>query len=147
MAGFHSQAAINSAKSLLHGDGIFSGEKAYCTSDTVFSEAPLNSLQSVQNKQDVIVCATCLTFVGTVNLQLAILAKWKQRCDLANFDGNIPKYFSDDKFLSAICPCAFNCGEIYCSEICMELHWNNSHSLLCTGKISEVRSYQHSELY
>ena len=40
-------------------------------------------------------------------------------------------------------PCQNKCGELYCSTICSETHWNNGHKCLCTGNISEEEAQEH----
>jgi hypothetical protein len=121
--------------SSVHGLGV----KATATipsGQLLFHEAPLLRLQSLSNRNDALVCACCFRFVGSLSNQVDILRRRLNR--LSEFDVR-PK-FVGDRQLSGVVKCGFMCGEIYCSELCRSTHWSRSHSILCTGCVSEVYS-------
>ena len=90
----------------------------------IFNEAPLNFLQSIPNKQDVLVCAGCYRFLGSVDTQVKLLQK-----SISRGEGLLST--ADSSLLSCLC------GEIYCSDECKACHFNRGHKFLCTGHLSE----------
>lgn len=126
------QANIQLIQSSLHGNGIASKKKCH-EGEVLFLEIPSLFLQSIPNRQDVIVCAFCSRFVGTCGTQLMLLSKEISRLEYINENLQFP----GDIQLSSIVPCIFQCGEVYCSEVCRAHHLENGHSLLCTGRITE----------
>ena len=118
----------------LHGDGLFS-DRNVRMDETLFIEPPLLFLQSVENRQDVLVCANCYKFVGNIGIQLAISSKQINRSQVNRPDYN---FSSIGLKLSDIVCCSHYCGEVYCSELCKVDHWKKCHHCLCTGLISEV---------
>lgn len=127
---------IKLIQSSLHGNGIAT-TKQYKKGEIIFLEIPSLFLQTIPNRQDVLICAFCSRFVGTCGTQLLLLSKEMSRFeyidDSSKFSGDIP--------LTPIFSCIFQCGEVYCSEICRTRHLDYGHSLLCTGRISEVYYY------
>jgi hypothetical protein len=122
-------------RSSVHGLGVKAAAHIQ-TDQLLFQEPPLLRLQSLTNRNDALVCACCFRFVGSLSNQVDMLRRRLNR--LSEFDVR-PK-FAGDRQLSAVVKCGFMCGEIYCSEHCRSTHWNRSHSLLCTGCVSEVRT-------
>jgi hypothetical protein len=118
-----------------HGDGIQS-TKEYQTHETIFSEVPFYFLQSLPNRQNVLICSCCNRFLGSVGIQLKYLQKEVTRQDLSE-DGKA-RDVKEYRFLSPIFPCPFQCGDLYCSEECQQAHWHEKgHCQLCTGQIDE----------
>ena len=92
----------------------------------VFSEAPLNFLQSIPNKQDVPVCGSCYRFLGSIDTQVKLLRRVVSR-------GEGLLETRNDGCLLLSC----SCGELYCNEDCKGDHYNRGHKYLCTGHLSE----------
>lgn len=127
---------VEAIKSPLHGVGI-KATGFIQQGDIIFLEKPSLFLQSIPNRQDVIICASCARYVGTCGTQLLLLTREISRHeyvhDTPTFQGDIP--------LAPIVPCSHQCGEVYCSELCRSQHYENGHSLLCTGRIAEVNYF------
>jgi hypothetical protein len=120
-------------RSRLHGAGV-QAKGCISQGEVIFLEKPSLFLQSIPNRQDVIICGSCSRFVGTCGTQLLLLTREISRHeyvhDAPTFPGDIP--------LAPILSCHHQCGEVYCSESCRTYHYENGHALLCTGLISEV---------
>lgn len=121
----------------LHNEGVRSLVD-FSKDEIVFQEKPLHFLQTLANKQDVLVCSYCMKFLGggenndvesLLQLQLDILTRKISRQTL---NDKVTDYM--------IYPCGHKCGEYYCSSTCCELHWNHSHCLLCTGSITDEQA-------
>lgn len=125
-------------KSPLHGDGVIA-TTGICNGQVVLTDIPLVKLQTLENRSDVLVCACCFRFIGTLSNQLQLLSKQVSRQNA--FDSTLS--FDGDILLSPICPCSQSCGELYCSDSCRTKHWANCHNLLCTGAIPEEDSEDH----
>lgn len=129
---------INVIRSALHGNGICA-TKNMQEGDIIFIETPTNFLQTIPNKQDVVVCSKCSRSIGTIGTQLSLLTRDIGRQgyldDSPCFDG--------DRRLAPIVPCFHQCGDLYCSEQCRALHFEKGHNLLCTGQISEDEAEYH----
>mmetsp|Transcript_16855 Transcript_16855/g.25350 ORF Transcript_16855/g.25350 Transcript_16855/m.25350 type:complete len:468 (-) Transcript_16855:7-1410(-) len=130
---------VSQIRSPLHGNGICATKPIFA-GDMIFCELPSLFLQTIPNKQDVLVCSNCARFVGSYGTQLSLLTREAQRqqylYDSQNFEG--------DATLSSIIPCFHQCGEVYCSDKCRNIHYHNGHSLCCTGQISEEDAAEHS---
>lgn len=132
----HGKERVEIIDSSLHGLGVKS--KGFIQqNEIIFIEKPTLFLQSIPNRQDVIICASCARYVGTCGTQLLLLTREISRHEYVH---DTPTFPGDIK-LASIVPCFHQCGEVYCSEFCRTNHYENGHSLLCTGKISEVRYY------
>ena len=130
-----SRAIIVEYRSPLHGNGI-RATAPIRAGQLITEDTPFNFLQSLPNKQDVVVCGKCCKFVGSLGLQLKQLSKQLDRSSL--IDGDIPVAFSGDETYSPVHHCQHGCGEVYCSIECRDVHWQRCHQLLCTGSIDEV---------
>jgi hypothetical protein len=117
--------------STLHGTGLCASHKIK-QGDIIISENPINFLQTLPNKQDVIICANCFSFIGSLQLHLKLLSKDISRGDISleNDDMNADS--------NGIIFCPNGCGELYCSTFCRDKHYADRHRLLCTGCINEV---------
>ena len=82
------------------------------------------------------VCYSCMNFLGDAEFQMDILSGTTSRQIISQQGG---KHGSS---VIAV-PCKNECGELYCSSVCAETHWNNGHKHLCTGKISEEEANDH----
>ena len=80
------------------------------------------------------VCYSCMNFLGDAEFQMDILSGTTSRQIISQQGG---KHGSS---VIAV-PCKNECGELYCSSVCAETHWNNGHKHLCTGKISEEEGH------
>jgi hypothetical protein len=124
--------------SSLHGDGL----KALYnipSGSVLFREKPLHHLQSLPNKQDVLVCSACLSFLSPIELQIQYLTKTLSRYDIMQ----LCSCSGDQQSSMSMVGCVNECGEIYCSAKCRDHHWYRSHNLLCTGIISEAEAGTH----
>lgn len=125
-------------ESPLHGRGL-KASRNISVGELVVSEIPIHFLQSVPNKQEVIVCAKCSQFVGSLKTQLALLTGEINRGqDLTELYLN-----SDYPIITKMISCQNKCGEIYCSEECKNFHFNDCHSILCTGLIPDEDAESH----
>lgn len=101
-------------RSPVHGFGVFATSPIRA-GEVILTEAPLLRLQSLTNKSDALVCGYCFRFVGSIGIQMNVLARKLNR--LSNFSAE-EESFPGDKRLSGVVKCGFECGEIYCSERC-----------------------------
>ena len=107
----------------------------------VFEESPLQCLQSLDNRQEVLCCGGCLRFVGTTSMQLDLLTRSKTRADMVGAAKEADEPYGPR--LSDVLSCRDGCGEVYCSTACAERHWENGHCLLCTGRILDEEAESH----
>jgi len=114
-------------RSPIHEYGV-SSVCTYNEGDLIFCEKPLSLLQSLPNRSNVLVCGYCHRFLGSEWIQLKFLEGAIDRT-------NILEHAQSSEY--EIIPCKHNCGELYCSSQCCELHNILSHQLLCTGLIPE----------
>jgi hypothetical protein len=122
MSLFLSSDDIALYKSPLGGDGV-RASTSLPAGRRVLLEKPLVAMQTVVTKNDVLVCANCLTFVGGADLQLRVLARRVTRVSIL-----------EGQEFPGVSPCAHRCGEVYCSATCLSEHWvAGGHQLLCTG--------------
>lgn len=128
------------SNSHLHGNGVYAA-KSFSASEEIYQESPWHFLQTLPNRQNVLVCGNCTKFLGSVGLQMQYLQKSISRSDVMHGVQNAAKQFCS---LSQICPCHACCGELYCSETCRDQHWSQrGHRYLCTGKITEEEAMEH----
>lgn len=132
MSGFVSNNEGGVGESPLHGFGVFA-QGALSQGSRVFTEEPWLRLQSLPNRGDALVCGHCFRFLGSVQLQLGVLAR---RVNRLNYETYSSISHPNDHALSDIVSCGHMCGELYCSESCRGKHWANCHSLLCTGCVA-----------
>jgi hypothetical protein len=130
----YGKETVELIQSPLHGTGV-QVKKSISKGEILFRETPSLFLQSLPNRQDVIVCASCARYVGTCGTQLLLLTREMSRHEYVH---DTPA-FHGDILLAPIFPCFHQCGEVYCSEKCRSHHYETQHRLLCTGLISEVR--------
>lgn len=126
--------------SSLHGDGVFAVQGAEVEEEqTLWEETPSLFLQSLENRSDVLICANCHGFVGTLGTHLDVLQKKLSRQDTDQLASRATRLGGcEDGVLSeSIVFCDKECGEMYCSSKCAKAHWNRSHCLLCTGLMVE----------
>lgn len=135
VSGTENVAAFSSP---IHGNGLCA-TKEFKRGDIIFFEVPWLFLQSTPNKQDVLVCANCACFVGSLGTQLGLLEQSHTRQELLNDNLQYP----GDVKLAPIVHCNDHCGEVYCSAQCRDNHHHRGHSLLCTGLITEEEAEQH----
>jgi hypothetical protein len=124
-------SAVSVFSSPLHGDGVVC-HHPFVSGDVLFAERPLCCMQTLSNKQDVLVCSQCLQFIGPLDLHLKVLAREVSRQSLDDFICR-----------GVVVPCTQGCGEFYCSEHCRDGHWSSHHELLCTGRITEEEAADH----
>ena len=129
----------------LHGDGVLAAVAVAAKEQLLFEEAPLLFIQSLQNRNNNLICAGCQSFVGSLSMQLDVLCGSLSRRDQEDLDAHssssmVPGHvgtglgtFSGNKKLSSIVLCGQKCGEVYCCDACRAVHWNKGHCLLCTG--------------
>ena len=129
---------IESFLSSIHGTGL-RVTKSMKRGDVVFHEVPWLFLQTIPNKQDVVVCANCACFVGSLGTQLGLLERSLSRQEL--LQDNL--HFVGDIQLTPVIHCNNHCGEVYCSEQCRDNHFLRGHDLLCTGLITEEEAEEH----
>lgn len=132
MAEFSTSSFDGVGQSSLHGFGVFA-VNAFMPGDLVFNETPLLRLQSLPNRSDALVCGFCFRFLGSVGMQLGVLSGQVNRLSC---EASLRAPRPGDLNLSDILSCGYQCGELYCSEICRSQHWEKCHSLLCTGCVS-----------
>lgn len=125
--------SVRFVKSLLHGDGVVA-TRQLTENEFAFVERPMYCQQTLANKNDVLVCSNCFSFLGNPELQMKVLLRMETRISLLT-SGLSSSY--------NICGCASTCGELYCSEYCRDLHHRNGHMLLCTGAITEQEAPTH----
>jgi hypothetical protein len=115
----------------LHGNGVrISDSNAPIMKDFILlKERPLQAMQTLTNKHDVLVCSDCLKALGSIDFQVQYLTKKVTRVDVIN-----RSYDCNDSY---IVPCNYGCGECYCCHDCKTNHWLKSHQLLCTGRVPE----------
>lgn len=94
-------------------------------------------LQSVDNRTDVLSCSYCFRFIGTEELQLRYLERRIARPYLNSLFSSHDVSLKEDPTFQDCHSCDHFCGLLYCSELCRDAHWQQSHQLLCTGTISE----------
>jgi hypothetical protein len=128
-------------RSTLHADGVFM-TTSVAAGTLAFAEAPLNKLQSLDNRQEVACCGQCLRFLGGSKLQLALLTGSSPRAEVAAHMG-AGTWSTGAEEEAAVHLCRDGCGEMYCSPACAAAHWNASHCLLCTGKIPDSEAETH----
>ncbi len=110
-------SSYNVCRSPVHGFGVF----ATCTiraGDVILTETPLLRLQSLTNRSDALVCGFCFRFVGSIGIQMGILARKLNRQSNLEAEG---ERILGDHTLSATVKCGFECGEVYCSERCRQV--------------------------
>lgn len=127
--------SVRIVKSPLHEDGIVA-TRILNGDEIAFIERPLYCQQTLQNKNDVLICSYCFSFLGTPELQMKVLLRIESRLSLLTTPGLNSNY--------NICGCLNTCGELYCSEHCRNLHQQNGHILLCTGTITEQEAPSHT---
>ncbi len=120
-------SGITIYRSPIHEFGV-SSVCSYNKDDLIFCEKPLSFLQSLPNRSNVLVCGYCHRFLGSEWKQMKFLEGSIDRTNILQHDAS-----SDFEII----PCKHNCGEMYCSSQCCELHHILSHKLLCTGLIPE----------
>ena len=135
-------------RSPLHFEGVFACQPVD-EGNLVFDEQPDLCMHS--NLSDVVACANCFHFIGTVSTQVGIVTQRKGRADLqlqfyaanshgGNGDGgtratgNIQEFPGDPILAEQTCLCRDRCGELYCSPFCEAANWDRGHDLMCTGK-------------
>jgi hypothetical protein len=121
--------SVSIQKSNFHCDGLFCNVNVR-KNDVIFVEKPNLILQSISNRTDVLVCRYCYQFIGSESIQLKILRGELTRQQLNE------KNSASFSMESIVC-CHQNCGELYCSSDCQQLHWAHGHKLLCTGLLTE----------
>jgi hypothetical protein len=115
--------------------------RAFSAGEIVLADRKLVGIQTVDSRPYVCVCQFCFGFLGTVELQLNLLAEQvspsalatatpKDRMKLPNLEGS-------PTTLLPIIRCQNGCGELYCSEICRARSWASGHCKLCIGKIDD----------
>jgi len=131
-------------RSTLHADGVFT-TTSVAAGTLAFAEAPLNKLQSLDNRQEVACCGQCLRFLGGSKLQLALLTGSSPRAEVAAQmgAGTWTTGAEEEAAEAAVHLCRDDCGEMYCSPACAATHWSASHCLLCTGKIPDSEAEAH----
>jgi len=118
------------------GRGLFA-RKNLENESVILQEAPLAAMQSLENLQNVLVCAECLGFIGSLESQLAVLGG-VPRSELSEYMQAQPKHI-----ISPIVPCNQECGEMYCSQVCCDKHFQRCHRFLCTGPITDEEAASH----
>ena len=93
------------------GEGVFAS-KCLSNGSTAFTEKPLERLQSLDNKQDVLVCSYCFRFVGDTDCQMNLLS---DRCSRQNLvcDKYCFNNHSNNDFYCNYISCQQSCGEVY----------------------------------
>jgi len=126
--------SVGFVKSILHGDGVVA-TRQFSSDEIAFIERPMYCQQTLANKNDVLICSHCFSFLGTPELQMKVLLRIESRISLLTSPGLSSSY--------NICGCVNTCGELYCSDYCRDLHYRNGHMLLCTGAITEQEASTH----
>eukprot|EP00638_Chattonella_subsalsa_P003696 CAMPEP_0117749740 /NCGR_PEP_ID=MMETSP0947-20121206/9905_1 /TAXON_ID=44440 /ORGANISM="Chattonella subsalsa, Strain CCMP2191" /LENGTH=464 /DNA_ID=CAMNT_0005567679 /DNA_START=259 /DNA_END=1653 /DNA_ORIENTATION=- len=119
------------------GRGLFA-KQPFSEGETILLEAPLVALQSLENLRNVMVCANCFGFIGSLDSQLAILRGLPRNEVL-----EIHSLASEENVFAPIVDCLQQCGEVYCSEACRDLHFRRCHRMLCTGPIPDEIAHEH----
>jgi hypothetical protein len=116
--------------SSLHGFGV-QAVAHLATGDVALQEKPLYFLQTIPNRKLVIVCGSCSKPLGNLATQVGTLQGTIYRGNMvAELGGLGPE--------CTVVGCPTNCGELYCSDRCRDLHWaTQGHRLLCTGHIPD----------
>eukprot|EP00941_MAST-03F_sp_MAST-3F-sp1_P001838 g1838.t1 len=120
------------------GRGVFARKKIY-NGDTVFVERPLQAMQSLPNRQDVLVCGHCFRFVGSLELQADLLARRCSPNSLTPPSWNLPEELASEfdscngSTLGDVVGCSKGCGKVYCSRDCMKADFDRCHRFLCAG--------------
>jgi hypothetical protein len=127
----------------LHADGVFT-VAPISAGALAFKEAPLNKVQSLDNRQDAMCCGQCLRFIGGRKMQLLLLTNSHTRAEIsASVGSGSDAVDAGPNDLSPVVPCRDACGEVYCSTACATKHWESCHCLLCTGKIPDESAQTH----
>lgn len=130
----------------LHGNGVKS-TLSFNTGDIVFTEPPMCCLQTLPNKQDVVVCGYCHKFIGSIGMQIDVVQKVVTRQDTLMSKGTTLNGDNDYILSDNVISCQAECGEVYCSNLCQELHWNiTGHKLLCTGMLTDYNNVENHPL-
>eukprot|EP01038_Epipyxis_sp_PR26KG_P013791 gene13791-18498_t len=117
------------SNSYTHGIGVYANQ-SFVENDIIFTEKPYLFLQTIPNRQLVLTCGECVSFLGNHNLQLNYLMKNINRSNISTEN--------------VLCACSGSCGEYYCNAQCRDLHWEvKGHKFLCTGFISEEEAPNH----
>lgn len=128
--------------SALHGIGV-KAEANLPENSVIFKERPYHFLQTIPNRQSCVVCAACHKPLGNISLQISILQGLVSRQNILQ---EVESFglLSNETAASAVFSCPSNCGELYCSELCRQMHWSSKgHCFLCTGLISDDDAEMH----
>ncbi|PRP86296.1 hypothetical protein PROFUN_05437 [Planoprotostelium fungivorum] len=114
------------------------GKGMFCTRQTpaetvIIKEAPLVSLQHAENRPSAWTCGHCLSFLGSLETQLArhqqVLGQMGQSQPTPQVSllsaGNVETF-----------ECAMGCGEMYCSDACRAEAFQRHHRFLCVGQLT-----------
>lgn len=129
--------------STLHGSGV-QADAFIPVGDVVLQEKPLHFLQTIPNRKSVIVCGSCLKPLGNLPIQIGALQGVISRENIVEeFEVSMATSAISD-YCCRVVPCPCNCGEMYCSEACRDVHWAvQGHRLLCTGHITDEEAEFH----
>lgn len=125
-------------------EGVFATTNLEVNS-LAFVEKPLERLQSLGNRQEVLICSHCFKYVSDMKTSIQLLTGEKNRQDaVTNSNCKVDNSCNTSKHIYCIpITCRHQCGEIYCSINCADSHWNESHHKLCTGCITDEEAKTH----
>ena len=131
------------------GRGLYAA-RAIPKGTVIFEEVPLMAMQTLPNRADCAVCARCFRFLGSVELQLELLARRQplQTLSLADVALELPTApVRDPQQLSEVVRCEWGCGELYCGAACRAAA-APAHQLLCVAQVHNPRqpSFPHHNL-
>eukprot|EP00873_Tetraselmis_striata_P025291 jgi/Tetstr1/445555/TSEL_033328.t1 len=137
------------------GYGLFA-TRDIASGEVIFTEKALAGMQQAENRAFVLACAHCHRFTGSLALQAGLLGSKISRAEIAGKaidNSNLPdvSYLQPGQNAAcsadaakaaateaAVIPCPAGCGEVYCSQACLEADSSNGHALLCTGPIDDA---------
>ena len=105
-------------------EGVFATMNLEVNS-SAFIEKPLERLQSLENKQEVLICAYCFRFVGDMKTSVQLLTGEMNRQEVITNSNQNCKIdhscisSSNHVYCNPI-TCRDQCGEIYCSVNCSQ---------------------------
>ncbi|KAK3287616.1 hypothetical protein CYMTET_4881 [Cymbomonas tetramitiformis] len=92
------------------------------------------------NAAHCLACASCHAFVGSLDLQMELQSGAATRATVLESmpSCRLPEMPGCPHQLNELLPCRQGCGQVYCSEGCLQKHWSRGHRLLCTGALTDV---------
>ena len=124
------------------GRGLYS-TRSFEVGAVVLADERLVGIQTLDSRRHVPTCQYCFGFLGSLELQISLLANRINPSVLATETPvdklNLPSLPKCPTKLLPITRCGQGCGQIYCSEECRARAWTSGHNKLCIGLIQDLK--------